>query len=403
MKQAAIILLFGIAVLSGCAKHQQTKVVPQPPSVEAQKQPMSAPVRAASSSPQYLARLQDYGSKLEELVADTGNAVPDSVLNRSACFVMFSATSGSSNVANGFATCRNQSGWTSPVVVNANRISGVQQGTDVLLLLVGERAVEQLQRGVLTVGPLLRTWAGPMERTTPTVSDDELHDKNIFCYERDGKRLSAASLKTAVIETNVSLTQELYGHKFNPAWLLARSTYSSTTTSFLVTDVGSFFNAITPIGIIIHHSVLIPASALPDAERALDRFHYARGFAISCFGHTYHIAYHYLILPNGAIQQGRPERCEGAHARGYNSYLGIALVGDFSSQDNPSGRKGPITPTPEQMRSLVKLCRQLRQKYNIPLQRIMPHSEVSRTHCPGDRFAFKTVLAQLELQSTSGE
>ncbi|HXF14135.1 MAG TPA: N-acetylmuramoyl-L-alanine amidase, partial [Terriglobales bacterium] len=59
--------------------------------------------------------------------------------------------------------------------------------------------------------------------------------------------------------------------------------------------------------------------------------------------------------------------------------------------------------TREQLASLVKLCRHLREKYNIPLQRIMPHSEVSRTRCPGDRFAFRTVLAQLEAESSSGE
>jgi N-acetyl-anhydromuramyl-L-alanine amidase AmpD len=55
------------------------------------------------------------------------------------------------------------------------------------------------------------------------------------------------------------------------------------------------------------------------------------------------------------------------------------------------------------MESLVRLCRRLREKYNIPLQRIMPHSEVSRTRCPGDRFSLKTVLAQLESQSSVGE
>ena len=63
-------------------------------------------------------------------------------------------------------------------------------------------------------------------------------------------------------------------------------------------------------------------------ERDIDKYHQARGFEILCFGRVYHVAYHYLIMPNGRVQTGRPERCEG--------------VGDFSSEDNPAGKEGPI-------------------------------------------------------------
>jgi N-acetyl-anhydromuramyl-L-alanine amidase AmpD len=155
------------------------------------------------------------------------------------------------------------------------------------------------------------------------------------------------------------------------------------------------------VGIIVHHSVLTSHGGTR-VEDMLEQLHSGRGYEISCFGKTYHIAYHYLILRNGQVRAGRPERCEGAHARGYNSYLGIALVGDFSSVDNPRGKKGPATPTNAQMRSLIRLCRELRQKYNIPLQHIMPHSAVARTECPGDRLQFTRVLAALEDKTSSG-
>jgi lipid-binding SYLF domain-containing protein len=346
------------------------------------------------------------GATLEQLVADPENGVPDSVLNHTACFVIFPADH--ATTARGFASCRNESAWTSPVVVNVSHVSGVPDAADVLLLLLSSRAVNALQQGELTLGPIVRVTAGMLERTSNrAASDFELQNKDAIAYEcpqNSAKKLLVPSgLKTTQIASDAKATDVLYGRRFQPAWLLARSTYTSSVTNPFVTDVSSFFNTITPVGIIIHHSVLIPAKDLPDAERAVDRFHYKRGFAISCFGRSYHIAYHYLILPNGEIEAGRPERCEGAHARGYNSYLGIALIGDFSSHDNRLGRKGPRVPTPQQMESLIKLCRRLREKYNIPLQRIMPHSEVSRTRCPGDRFSLKTVLAQLEAQSSAGE
>lgn len=57
------------------------------------------------------------------------------------------------------------------------------------------------------------------------------------------------------------------------------------------------------------------------------------------WGQIYHIGYHYIILPDGTLESGRPEKCKGAHAVGYNDYLGICLIGDFSPGDNINGEK----------------------------------------------------------------
>jgi N-acetylmuramoyl-L-alanine amidase len=144
---------------------------------------------------------------------------------------------------------------------------------------------------------------------------------------------------------------------------------------------------------------VIPTNnGLPANERDVDNFHQSRGFNISCLGRVYHIAYHYLILPDGTVKPGRPERCQGAHAEGYNSYLGISVVGDFSGKDNPKGTNGPRRPTDRQINSLVQLCRRLRDRYNIPLQHIVRHSDISSTDCPGSRFPFRYVLQQLAQQ-----
>lgn len=407
MKPFRILLLLTIALFSGCTERQRVKANAKPPAPPSSPPTQNSASRAVSTTrppnQAFLVQMHGLGSALEQLIANPANAIPDSVLNHTACFVMFSLPGAAATATNGFAACRNESAWTSPVVVRVIQVSGTHEGRDVLLLLLSNRAVNALQCGRLVVGSKLRVNAGPMERSNSNISDFDLQNQDVFAYERERNILTGAPLKTAEVDSDANATRVLYGHAFTTSWLLERSTYTSSLTDSFVTDVSSFFNAITPAGIIIHHSVLIPAKDLPDAERAVDRFHYKRGFAISCFGRLYHIAYHYLILPDGEIQAGRPERCEGAHARGYNSYLGIALIGDFSSQDNPRGRKGPRVPTPQQMTALVKLCRRLREQYKIPLQRIMPHSEVSRTRCPGDGFAFKTVLAQLEVESRSGE
>ena len=164
-------------------------------------------------------------------------------------------------------------------------------------------------------------------------------------------------------------------------------------------------NTIIPIGIIVHHSALMPPigrmgamtrDRLPQDLESLDEFHRRRGFGVFYWGRFYHIGYHYLIFPDGRIEAGRPEHCVGAHARGFNNYLGIALIGDFSSKENPEGAIGPPRPTPEQMQSLVSLCRSLRIRYGLPLNRILRHNDVARTQCPGDRFPYREFLLSLQ-------
>jgi N-acetylmuramoyl-L-alanine amidase len=159
-------------------------------------------------------------------------------------------------------------------------------------------------------------------------------------------------------------------------------------------------NTITPVGIVIHHSSVIPGSSI--AERLplnlarWDEFHKKRGFGAFYWGHTYHIGYHYyVIFPDGKVRQGRPEHCVGAHAKGFNSYLGIVLIGDFSLKDNRKGDKGPLEPTAEQMHSLTLLCQRLRDRYNIPVSRIVRHSDIGRTECPGDRFPYAEFLGRI--------
>ena len=345
-----------------------------------------------------IARLHESGNILLQLIADPNNAVSDAILNRTLCFATF-VDQQETNAA-GLITCRNRMGdWISPAVATLSASSEAQQQGALLVFIMSDRVRQALLHGLL-VGAGFSADAGPSTHRRATFDQVEL-SRDAFAYVQTGNSLRGVALEDASIKLDEAETSKLYGHHQNPQTLLSGSTMSSTVTSGYVLDVDSFFNTITPAGIIVHHSVLVAAKNR-EAEGAIDTFHYSRGLEISCFGKTYHIAYHYLILPNGEVRAGRPERCEGAHARGYNSYLGIALVGDFSSVDNPRGRKGPMRPTKAQMASLVRLCRQLREKYNIPLQHIMPHSDVSRTECPGDRLQFSQLLLALQQTSAAG-
>jgi N-acetylmuramoyl-L-alanine amidase len=151
-----------------------------------------------------------------------------------------------------------------------------------------------------------------------------------------------------------------------------------------------------PTGIVVHHSAT-PGQINGQYVGAalIDRSHKRRGFTTRYRGKVYHIGYHYVIREDGVIEPGRPEHCPGAHAKTFNDYLGICLVGNFSAEHNPDFWT-PDEPTPDQLRSLLWLCGRLMGKYDIPPERVVRHSDVRDTPCPGDRFPYLWLQQQLQ-------
>ncbi len=323
---------------------------------------------------------------LVEISQKSQNAVPDAVLNSTKCVVVIpSTTGGNVNVSTGgVASCRETAdSWSAPAFVKFNGRGIRPHRTDLLVFVLSETGVRALRSGELQIRG--RRAAAPLVSTTPVTTQVEL-DAELLTYEGAAGVLSSSEAR-GVIRSDANIS------------VAAHKAVSRKTTEKYLSSVVSFFNTITATGIVIHHTAVIPGeNTAPRSEHDIDEYHRARGFEILCFGRVYHVAYHYLIMPDGKVKPGRPERCEGAHAKGYNSYLGISVVGDFSSEDNPTGKKGSTRPTAKQIASLVQLCRRLKDRYNIPLQHIVRHSDISSTRCPGDRFPFRSVLDQLQLK-----
>ena len=169
---------------------------------------------------------------------------------------------------------------------------------------------------------------------------------------------------------------------------------------FAVVTVETWRNRIAPSGITLHHTGLPFPCDLPSTVRVdaalIDRFHQRRGYGVRYLGRAYHISYHYLILPDGTIQRGRPERCIGAHTLSHNDTLGICLVGYFDGQDCRSAAAQPRSPTAPQMTALVQLSGDLLRKYRLPVSSIRLHSEYgSDTECPGSSFPKVELLKRL--------
>lgn len=80
------------------------------------------------------------------------------------------------------------------------------------------------------------------------------------------------------------------------------------------------------------------------------------------------IGYHYIIRRNGEIECGRMESVKGAHCPPMNATsIGVAWVGIEKTSS-------------EQWASLVRLTRELMQRYGVSIHRVFGHREAD-TSC----------------------
>ena len=101
----------------------------------------------------------------------------------------------------------------------------------------------------------------------------------------------------------------------------------------------------------------------------IDQWHKARGWS--------GIGYHYVILLDGTIEEGRPEQKVGAHAYGHNSRsIGICYIGGKNKEQT----EVKDTRTEAQKCELENLIRTLADKY--PDAKVIGHNEVSEKACP---------------------
>ena len=95
------------------------------------------------------------------------------------------------------------------------------------------------------------------------------------------------------------------------------------------------------------------------------------------------IGYHWYIDLDGNICKGRDEKLAGAHTVGHNTIsIGICYCGGCPPRSNKNWQNvGIDTRTPAQKAALIKLIKELKQRY--PKATIHGHNEFANKPCPG--------------------
>lgn len=121
------------------------------------------------------------------------------------------------------------------------------------------------------------------------------------------------------------------------------------------------------------NEIIVHCSATPEGkDYTLDtirQWHLQRGFS--------DIGYHYVIHPDGKVEEGRDVNIAGAHCSGHNSKsIGICYIGGMTA-DN---KKAKDTRTREQRASLWAYLKALREFY--PSASIHGHRDFAAKDCP---------------------
>jgi N-acetyl-anhydromuramyl-L-alanine amidase AmpD len=116
--------------------------------------------------------------------------------------------------------------------------------------------------------------------------------------------------------------------------------------------------------IVVHHS----ASPTSTTFKQIYRWHtIERGWS--------DVGYHFVILGDGTIQEGRDINKTGAHCRACNkTSVGICVTGNTNN----------VKPNPQQLESLHDLLECLQYDFNIEIEHVYTHREKGKTECPGN-------------------
>ena len=142
------------------------------------------------------------------------------------------------------------------------------------------------------------------------------------------------------------------------------------------------FTSLTPRNqtdqIVVHHLGIVDGDGTP-IDRVLTasqihQEHLNQGWA--------GIGYHYIIMPDGTIQRGRPHGMLGAHCQGDNYHtIGIVFSNTYM---------GDIEPTGAQIEAAALLVANLCSIYDIDIQNdtqynvVKGHRDFLATDCPGE-------------------
>jgi lipid-binding SYLF domain-containing protein len=177
------------------------------------------------------ARIDAAHAVLHELMDTPDRGVPLDIAAKAQCVAVVpgfkkGAFLVGAQYGQGVATCRTSKGWSAPVFIQLTGASfGLQAGgqsTDLVLLGMNRRSIDDLLRDKVKLGGDIAVAAGPVGRNSQA-STTELANAEFLTYSRSKGLFAGVDLTGDVVNENEDDTKAYYGHDMTYKQILSGS------------------------------------------------------------------------------------------------------------------------------------------------------------------------------------
>jgi lipid-binding SYLF domain-containing protein len=164
-------------------------------------------------------RLRSAAAVLHETLGAPDRGIPRDLIEKAQCVVVVPGLKKAAFVfgadyGKGYAVCRHAGGWSGPAAVKFSGGSfGPQIGvesTDIILLVMDKKGMENLAKDKFTVGADASAAAGPVGRTSAADTDASLHAE-ILSWSRAHGAFAGVSLDGTIVSKDGGEDRRLYG------------------------------------------------------------------------------------------------------------------------------------------------------------------------------------------------
>jgi len=208
-------------------QHRDAAAADENAAQEKKQQAKDATTGTGAEHDKAVARLDEAGKVMHELLTTPDNGIPEEVLEKAKCVAVipsmikggfiFGAEHG-----RGVATCRTPNGWSAPAFLVATggnwgaQIGG--QATDLVMLIMNENGMNQLLNSKFKIGADASAAAGPVGREASASTNWKMQSE-ILTYSRSRGLYAGAVLNGVVVKADENAMTAYYGHNegFRPA------------------------------------------------------------------------------------------------------------------------------------------------------------------------------------------
>jgi lipid-binding SYLF domain-containing protein len=164
-------------------------------------------------------RLAEAARVLEEVLSAPDKGVPEAIIEKAQAIVVIPSTVKGALIigaqrGKGVMSVKSASGWSAPAFVTLTGGSvGLQiggQATDIVLVVVNERGIDNLAQNTFKIGGDASVAAGPVGREAAASTDYKMQAQ-ILSYSRSRGLFAGVSLAGSTIRADRNANEKIYG------------------------------------------------------------------------------------------------------------------------------------------------------------------------------------------------